>query len=113
MDTDLPDTWKPNRCKFVLTIQQDHNKLMNRPQDRLQVSVDASYPNAWRKEPYHSTFLQMAKNGIRVVIFVGDRCICLLPSGKEHETKRIPFQEIGATTTQEVIEWMNKKRSAA
>jgi hypothetical protein len=39
------EEWKPDRCKLVVWT--------NGP-DRIIVDVDDDYPNAWRREPYHS-----------------------------------------------------------
>ena len=93
LSTELPDRWKPDRCRFVLTEQPALN--------RLQVAVDSSYPDAWRKEPFYSQFRQWARNGTTVSVFVGGRVIHMLPSGEEREsTKATPR----ATTSAEVAQ---------
>jgi hypothetical protein len=82
--SDLRDEWKPNRCKFVLTEQGALN--------RLQVTVDASYPNAWRKEPFYSKFRHWARSGRIISVFIGDRVTHLLPDGEERESTRESLQ---------------------
>ena len=45
-DTALPDEWKPDRAKFVLSIFPGNGFLY--------VQVDPGAALAWRREPYYS-----------------------------------------------------------
>jgi hypothetical protein len=49
-DAGLGDEWFPARCKMVLVGYDDISTIM--------VKVDPSFPNAWRREPYHSQLLR-------------------------------------------------------
>jgi hypothetical protein len=64
-DATLGPEWKPDVARFVMNIQ-DGKALM--------VAVDPGHRNAWKREPYHRHFRQMAlklfdKN---IMIIVGD-----------------------------------------
>ncbi len=54
MQQSLGDEWYPARCKMVLVDYSDASTLV--------VKVDPSFPNAWRREPYHSQLLEMSRN---------------------------------------------------
>src|SRR5437763_1837574 len=75
LSSELPEKWKPDRCKFVLTEQASLN--------RVQVAVDCNFPDAWRKEPFYTQFRLWARQGTIVSVFVGDRVTHLLPNGEE------------------------------
>jgi len=72
----LDDHWKPSRSKLVLTTSDDG----------LEVRCDPGFPNAWRKEPYHSELREWATSGealdMTVVVIVGQRMTLVTP---EHE----------------------------
>jgi len=65
-DPSLGPEWKPSKCKMVIT--QD-------VKNRMTVQVDSGAPGAWRREPYFSQLMQMAKNGLAddAILMVVDR----------------------------------------
>lgn len=72
----LTPVWKPSEAKFVMRHEPGGG-------GRLSIHVDTSRPDAWRREPYLSTFHAWAKAGIetqsQVVVFVGRRAYVILP----------------------------------
>jgi hypothetical protein len=71
----LGDEWKPERAKFVMTID---------PMTRfLLAQVDPGQPKAWRTEPYYAQFKRWAASHVQggrlVVIFVNRSATVLLP----------------------------------
>lgn len=44
--------WKPDRSKIVITVNRDGNGL--------EFQCDQGFPEAWRKEPYHSQIRKLA-----------------------------------------------------
>jgi hypothetical protein len=76
LDGRADDHWFPARCKMVLT---------RRKEDQLLVTVDPSFPNAWRQEPYYATLRRYANRGIFVGVRIGRRCIDLGADGSEKE----------------------------
>jgi hypothetical protein len=111
LGSDLPENWKPNRCKFVMTEQRLEKD--GKPHLRLQVMVDATYPHAWRKEPFFSTFKAWAKTGKgRILIFIGLRCIEILASGEEREHRAMSLEEIQekiGATTDDIMEFVRNR----
>ncbi len=74
-DARLPDGWKPERSKLVLSID---------PRTRfLNVQVDPGSPNAWRGEPYLSQLRGFAKRMIAeerfVMVYVNRNATVILP----------------------------------
>jgi len=65
-DKKLGDEWFPARCKMVLSQTQNGRPL---------VTVDPAYPNAWRREPYHSQLKVLSQKGVPIQIRIGRRCI--------------------------------------
>lgn len=49
--------WKPDRSKIVITVGRKGNGL--------DFQCDPGYPEAWRKEPYHSQIRRLAAVAIR------------------------------------------------
>ena len=47
------------------------------------ISVDASRPDAWKKEPYFSMIRQWSKEAPRVLVLVGTRAIAVYPESIE------------------------------
>jgi hypothetical protein len=76
LDGRADDHWFPARCKMVLT---------RKTENQLIVTVDPSFPNAWRQEPYYATLRAYAKRGIFVGVRIGRRCISLGADGSENE----------------------------
>ena len=67
--------WKPDQSKMVVTISPV-NGFIN-------VQVDASAPQAWRKQPYYGQLHQWARNnlqkGIYVIVFVNQMATLIMP----------------------------------
>ena len=61
---------------------------------RLIVEADGADPQAWRREPYHTTLRDWARagaaQGLEVLVFTGDRGVRLLPDGGERPVTRAP-----------------------
>lgn len=74
-DATLPDEWKPDRAKFVLSIFPQNGFLY--------VQVDPGAPMAWRKEPYYSGLKRWARTNAakrrHVIVFVQDEATLILP----------------------------------
>jgi hypothetical protein len=67
--------WKPDQAKMVLTASPLTGFI--------QVQVDASTPQAWRKQPYYGQLHQWAKNnlqkGIYIIVFNNDIATLIMP----------------------------------
>ena len=63
--------WRPNKSKLVLTASEDG----------IEVRCDPGFPEAWRKEPYHSQIRRWAASGeardVTVLIVINERMILL------------------------------------
>ncbi len=74
-DPALDERWRPSVARFVLVVLA--------PEERATVYVDQQRPDAWRREPYLSTFRRWAKTAIERVglidVNVGGRTIVVLP----------------------------------
>lgn len=57
----LGEEWRPTKCKFMISMMLNGS---------VQVSVDPSRPDAWKKEPYFSSMRQWSTQA-RVVVLVG------------------------------------------
>ena len=70
--------WRPNKSKLVLTTSADG----------IEVRCDASFPDAWRREPFHGEIRTLAASGeahdVTVLVIVGERMI-LLASDREFD----------------------------
>jgi Fe-S-cluster containining protein len=75
----LGPEWKPERSKFVLTIDHVTHFLF--------AQVDPGSPNAWKAEPYYSQFKRWAEhatqNGKHVIIFHNRAATFVLPEKDE------------------------------
>jgi hypothetical protein len=75
LDEGLGEEWKPEKSKLVIVPDNDTKAT--------RVYVDAASPNAWKREPYHSSLLDFMHKGIAegrlVFINVGTRHGLLLP----------------------------------
>jgi hypothetical protein len=78
------DEWFPARCKMIITRREPRHNLTERG---TLVTVDSTYPDAWRREPYHAQLLKWAQY-IVVEIRVGRRCIRLNADGSELQETR-------------------------
>jgi hypothetical protein len=70
------DEWRPTRSKMI---------IINEDGPGMRIVVDPAFPNAWRREPYHSQLLAAIRYGTPVMIRVGLRAIGLNADGTEHE----------------------------
>jgi Fe-S-cluster containining protein len=75
LDPNLGPDWKPDRSRFVLTIDMDFWALM--------LTVDPGTPLAWKKEPYYSTLKDWAerafKENKKIVVLVSGEATVVLP----------------------------------
>jgi hypothetical protein len=71
----LDDRWRPDRARFVLHREHEGQTLI--------VEVDPASPQAWRKEPFYSTFktwaARGAPKGLALNVLVGRRAYEILP----------------------------------
>ncbi len=71
----LGPEWKPERSKFVLTIDPVTHFLL--------AQLDPGAPNAWKAEPYYSQFKRWAaeavQRGHHVIIFLNTSATVVLP----------------------------------
>jgi hypothetical protein len=107
-DNRLPPEWKPERSRFVMSID---------PGTRfLNVQVDPGSPNAWRAEPYLAQLRQMAARLMPeqrfVVILVNKSATILLPDREQSlgllapNDRVVPYRQMtprGETYTFEVV----------
>jgi hypothetical protein len=74
-DRTMPDEWKPERSKIVLTTFPGNGFLY--------VQVDPGSPQAWRKAPFYDKLRAMARSlnekGRHVVVFVNDDATLIMP----------------------------------
>jgi hypothetical protein len=75
VDEQLGDEWKPDRCRFLLSLDGSGAGLW--------VHVDATAPTAWRREPYYSTIRRWAEairsNAGYVAVCIGARVLAMFP----------------------------------
>jgi hypothetical protein len=75
MNGSVPDEWKPDRSKMVLSIFPDNGFIY--------VQVDAGYPQAWRKAPYYDQLRRWSKDligkGLHVIVFINDNATLIMP----------------------------------
>jgi Fe-S-cluster containining protein len=81
---ELGDEWFPARCKMIVTRREPRSNLTERG---MLVTVDPTYPNAWRRKPYYVQLLGWAQHMV-VEIRVGRRCIRLNADGTEQQETR-------------------------
>jgi hypothetical protein len=72
----MPDIWKPERSKMVLS---------NSPETGfLHVQVDPGQPSAWMREPYRSQLANWSarflKEGSHILVFVNDHATLIMPT---------------------------------
>lgn len=74
-DAKLPDAWRPDRAKFVLSIFP--------PNGFVYGQVDPGSPGAWREEPYFAGLKSLARSLLEerrhVIMFVGDEATLVMP----------------------------------
>lgn len=71
----LGDDWRPDRCGFLMHIAEGGS--------RLNIEVDQGSAQAWRHEPFYSTFRGWAAKGgprgLTLLVWIGRRCIEIQP----------------------------------
>jgi hypothetical protein len=76
-DPGLPEAWKPERSRIVLSIFPGNGFLY--------AQVDLGAPQAWRKAPYFDDLRRLAarfnEQNRHVIVFVGDVATLILPEG--------------------------------
>ena len=76
----LGPEWKPERSKFVMSVDPATKFLL--------IQVDPGAPRSWRAEPYFRQIKQWAvagvDNGRHVVVFINGSATVVLPDG-EHD----------------------------
>lgn len=76
-DGKLPDVWRPDHAKFVLSVFPANGFVYGQ--------VDPGAPAAWRKEPYFTGLKSLAKTLLaerrHVIMFVGDEATLVMPDG--------------------------------
>lgn len=76
-DAALPEEWKPERAKFVLSVFPATGFVY--------AQVDPGAPQAWRREPYLSGLTGLAAEllpqGRHVVVFVNREATLIMPTG--------------------------------
>ena len=76
-DPAIPEDWKPEKSKFVLTIFPGNGFLY--------VQVDPGAPQAWRRAPYFEQLKKIAgefnARGKHVIVSVNDFATLILPTG--------------------------------
>jgi hypothetical protein len=74
-DANLPEDWKPERSKIVLTLFPGNGFIY--------VQVDPGSPQAWRKAPYYDKLRALARTlleqGRHVIVFVNDVATLIMP----------------------------------
>jgi hypothetical protein len=74
-DGKMPDAWRPDRAKFVLSIFPQNGFIYGQ--------VDPGAPDAWRREPYFGGLKGLARSLLderrHVVMFVGGEATLVMP----------------------------------
>jgi hypothetical protein len=77
-NAELGPEWKPERCKFVLSIYPGSNSLV--------VTADPASPRNWAQEPYIGELRRWASaalaQGDSVLVFTGAKASAILPDGE-------------------------------
>ncbi len=87
--------WKPDQAKMVITVSPFSGYI--------QVQVDASAPQAWRKQPYLGQLQQWARNnlskGIYIIIFINDNATLIMPEQEVFLGPMLPTDGIAVRRT--------------
>jgi hypothetical protein len=74
-DSAMPEQWKPDQAKMVVTLHPMANNI--------NVVVDPGLPSAWRRQPYHDHLRLWSKKnmpkGHLVIVFVNELATLILP----------------------------------
>ncbi len=114
-DPTLPEAWKPERCKFVITLAPSTGYTC--------VQVDPGFPQAWRREPYFTGLTRWSEKllarRLHLIVFVRNQATLIMPSeavpigtmssedgfvvrerltaqGKRYEVERVPGRQAPA-----------------
>lgn len=75
LDPRLAEPWRPSESKIVLVVEGDGKRII--------AYVDPDRPDAWRREPFHSTLQRWSRNfmpqGGKIAVSIGRRRIVILP----------------------------------
>ena len=85
--------WKPDRARFALMVTATGH---------LSACVNPDFPSAWRRPAYYPTLRRWARERAAdpwsrwpgVDIWIGDRCILLLPDGEKDLGIVAPDEEV-------------------
>ena len=87
---DIGPEWKPETCKFVLSIYPDSNSLV--------VTGDPGFPRNWAREPFFSELKRWAvaalEQGDCIIAFQGNVASAILPDGEKPLGKILPGDRI-------------------
>ena len=89
----LGPEWKPDRAKFA---------MMFTPEGHLAACIDPGFPSAWRQPPYYQTLWRWACERAEdplskwpgVDVWIGQRCILILPDGEKDLGIVAPDEEV-------------------
>ncbi len=74
-DATMPDDWRPDKARFVLSIYP--------PNGFVYGQVDPGSPGAWRRAPYYDGLRRMAERLLpqrrHVIMFVGEEATLVMP----------------------------------
>ncbi|MGL4728282.1 MAG: hypothetical protein ACRCWO_05970 [Bosea sp. (in: a-proteobacteria)] len=92
-NAELGPEWKPERCKFVLSIYPGSNSLV--------VTADPGAPRAWAQEPFITSLRLWAQaaldQGDCVLVFERDKASAILPDGEKPLGVILPGDRIIST----------------
>jgi hypothetical protein len=78
METSLDESWRPDRCNFVLIKTRDGNGI--------EIRCHHDAPDAWRQEPYYSRItgwaFQARMHGGAVIVCVNRNMTVIAPEGE-------------------------------
>jgi hypothetical protein len=91
LSPELGPEWKPDRARFALGVSD---------KGHLTVGADPGFPFAWRQPPYHEALRRWARELAArpgsawpaIDVWVGSRCILILPDG-EHDMGFVAARE--------------------
>jgi len=98
LSPELGREWKPDRAKFALGVSAAGH---------VTVGADPGYPAAWRQAPYYQVLRQWARELAAtptskwpaVDVWIGNRCILILPDGEQDMGPVAPGEEIAIEAT--------------
>jgi hypothetical protein len=89
-NAELGPEWKPEACKFVMSIYPGSNSLV--------VTGDPGFPRNWAREPYLGKLRRWAAaahaNGDCILAFQGDVASAILPEGEKPLGRIMPGDRV-------------------